>query len=103
MKDGATALQFCCCVAVNVFMKGKMSGTRFNNMISAFAKSVYFTDDKLCVVLMDGREINTPLTWFPKLSAATKEQLNNWRFIGRGLGIHWEELDEDISIEGLLK
>ena len=52
---------------------------------------------------MDGREINVPLTWFPKLSNATTEQLNNWHFIGRGLGIHWEDLDEDISIEGLLK
>jgi hypothetical protein len=77
--------------------------TLLNNTITAIAKSVSFTDDMLCVVLLDGREINTPLTWFPKLSAATKEQLNNWRFIGRGLGIHWEELDEDISIEGLLK
>ena len=77
--------------------------TLINNTITAMAKNVSFTDDMLCVVLMDGREINTPLTWFPKLSGATREQLNNWRFIGRGLGIHWNDLDEDISVEGLLK
>jgi Protein of unknown function (DUF2442) len=74
-----------------------------NNTITALAKDVSFTEDMLCVVLMDGREINTPLTWFPKLANATKEQLKNWRFIGRGVGIHWEELDEDISVAGLLK
>ena len=77
--------------------------TFLNNTVTAIAKSVSFTEDMLCVVLMDGREINTPLTWFPKLSNATKKQLNNWRFIGRGVGIHWEDLDEDISVAGLLK
>ena len=74
-----------------------------NNTAKATAKSISFKNDMLCVNLLDGREINVPLTWFPKLSQATTEQLNNWRFIGRGLGIHWEDLDEDISIEGLLK
>ncbi|MBK8522169.1 MAG: DUF2442 domain-containing protein [Ferruginibacter sp.] len=77
--------------------------TLINNTAQATAKSVSFKNDMLCVNLLDGREINVPLTWFPKLSQATTEQLNNWRFIGRGLGIHWEDLDEDISIEGLLK
>ncbi len=77
--------------------------TLLNNTVTFFAKSVSFTEDMLCVQLMDGREINTPLTWFSKLANATKEQLNNWRFIGRGVGIHWEELDEDISVAGLLK
>jgi hypothetical protein len=77
--------------------------TLLNNTVTVFAKSVSFTEDMLCVQLMDGREINTPLTWFSKLANATKEQLNNWRFIGRGVGIHWEELDEDISVAGLLK
>ncbi len=67
------------------------------------AKSILFENDMLCVALMDGREINMPLTWFPKLSQATPQQLNNWRFIGSGLGIHWDDLDEDISIEGLLR
>lgn len=77
--------------------------TLTNNTTQAIAKSISFNNDMLCVNLMDGREIHVPLTWFPKLSHATTEQLNNWRFIGRGLGIHWEDLDEDISIEGLLK
>jgi hypothetical protein len=77
--------------------------TLINNTALAIAKSISFKNDMLCVNLLDGREINVPLTWFPKLSQATTEQLNNWRFIGRGLGIHWEDLDEDISIEGLLK
>jgi Protein of unknown function (DUF2442) len=77
--------------------------TLINNPVQAIAKSISFENDMLCVDLMDGREINVPLTWFPKLSHATPEQLNNWRFIGRGLGIHWDDLDEDISIEGLLK
>lgn len=77
--------------------------TLTNNTAQAMAKSISFNNDMLCVNLMDGREINVPLTWFPKLSNATNKQLNDWRFIGRGLGIHWEELDEDISIEGLLK
>ena len=77
--------------------------TLINITITVLAKSVSFTDDMLCVQLMDGREINTPLTWFSKLSNATKEQLNNWRFIGRGVGIHWDDLDEDISVAGLLK
>lgn len=77
--------------------------TFLNNPVQAIAKSISFENDMLCVDLMDGREINVPLTWFPKLSNATTEQLNNWRFIGRGLGIHWDDLDEDISVEGLLK
>lgn len=77
--------------------------TLLNNTVTAIAKNVSFTEDMLCVVLMDGREINIPLIWFPKLSNATKEQLNNWRLIGRGVGIHWEDLDEDISVAGLLK
>ena len=53
--------------------------------------------------LLDGRRISVPLEWFPKLSRATPEQRRNWRWIGGGIGIHWEDLDEDISIEGLLK
>jgi hypothetical protein len=77
--------------------------TLINSTIQVFAKNISFENDMLCVDLMDGREINVPLTWFPKLSKATPAQLNNWRFIGKGLGVHWEELDEDISIEGLLR
>jgi beta-xylosidase len=54
------------------------------------------------VRLDDGREIGTPLEWYPKLRDASKRDLENWRFIGNGIGIHWESMDEDLSIRGLL-
>jgi hypothetical protein len=54
------------------------------------------------IFLEDGRELSIPLDWFPTLRDATKKQIENWRFIGDGEGIHWDELDEDILIEGLL-
>ena len=65
------------------------------------AQDVKVTDDTLSVDLGDGRTISVPLAWFPRINGTPKEQ-NNWRLIGRGEGIHWEDLDEDISIEGLL-
>ncbi len=67
-----------------------------------FAVGLSFSKDKMIVLLEDGRELSVPLEWFPKLRNATVEQLKNWRFIGNGEGIHWEELDEDISVERLL-
>jgi Protein of unknown function (DUF2442) len=67
------------------------------------ATKVWFDKDKLVVQLSDGRELATPLSWFPTLMKATEKQKLNWRFIGKGKGIHWEDLDEDISIAGLLK
>ena len=69
---------------------------------SRFATDLSFTETKMIVHLEDGRELSVPLEWFQKLRNASNEQLENWRFIGRGEGIHWEELDEDISIEHLL-
>lgn len=66
------------------------------------AQSVKITDDSLSVDLSDGRTIAVPLAWFPRLLHATKEERNNWRLIGKGHGIHWEAIDEDISVEGLL-
>lgn len=66
------------------------------------AQSVKITDDTLSVDLSDGRTISVPLAWFPRLLHATREERNNWRLIGKGHGIHWERIDEDISIEGLL-
>jgi hypothetical protein len=54
------------------------------------------------IVLEDGRELSIPIEWFPKLRDATESELNNWRFIGDGEGVHWENLDEDILIENLL-
>jgi hypothetical protein len=55
------------------------------------------------VHLSDGREIAVPLEWFPTLRNATNEQRSKWRLIGKGVGIQWEDLDEDLSVEGLLR
>lgn len=66
------------------------------------AESVIVTDDTLTVELSDGRSLSVPLAWFPRLVYATPAERKNWRLIGRGHGIHWNKLDEDISIEGLL-
>jgi hypothetical protein len=66
------------------------------------ATKMWFDEDKIYFLLEDGRELGVPKVWFPKLTVASEEQLNNWRFIGGGDGIHWPDLDEDISIESLL-
>lgn len=66
------------------------------------ATDVSFTEDSLCVILSDGREITVPLEWFPRLRDATDQQRKNWRLIGSGIGVHWESIDEDISVESLL-
>jgi hypothetical protein len=66
------------------------------------ATSVHVTDDSLCVELSDGRSIAAPLDWYPRLSRAGKRERKNWRLSGRGLGIHWPDLDEDISVANLL-
>ncbi len=78
-----------------------MSTSVANHQIPS-AQDVKVTDDTLSVDLGDGRTISVPLAWFPRLVHATAEEQNNWRLIGSGEGIHWENLDEDISIEGLL-
>lgn len=67
-----------------------------------YGKLVRLETDKFFVVLEDDREIGVPYHWFPRLANATKKQLENWRFIGQGQGIHWEDIDEDISITALL-
>jgi len=66
------------------------------------AVDVSVTDDTLTVELNDGRTISVPLEWYPRLVHGTSEERNNWRIIGRGQGIHWEDLDEDISVEGII-
>ena len=66
------------------------------------AIDVFITDDTLSVELSDGRTLSVPLAWFPRLLHGSKEERGNWRLIGKGSGIHWPDLDEDISIEGLL-
>ena len=70
--------------------------------VTALAVAVCFDDDMLHIQLTDGREISVPLEWFPTLRDATEVQRTNWRLIGRGVGIHWVDLDEDISVAGLL-
>jgi Protein of unknown function (DUF2442) len=69
----------------------------------ATAIDVAVKDDRLVVILADGRELAAPLTWFPRLLDATEEQRGNWRLIGRGHGIHWPDIDEDISVASLLR
>lgn len=70
--------------------------------VEPLAVDVTCTDDALRVVLADGREVAVPLVWFPRLLNATPEQRKEWRLIGGGIGIHWESVDEDISVESLL-
>ncbi len=66
------------------------------------ALDVSVSDDYLAIKLEDGRGLSVPLAWFPRLVQASAEQRKNWRLIGRGVGIHWPEIDEDISIANLL-
>jgi hypothetical protein len=66
------------------------------------AETVTVTEDTLTVELSDGRTLSVPLAWFPRLVHATVAERKSWRLIGRGHGIHWNKLDEDISVEGLL-
>ena len=69
---------------------------------SPLAKSVEFTEDEMQVFLMDGRTLSAPLLWFPRLAAATPEQRAQVIIGGGGIGLHWEEIDEDLSVAGLL-
>ena len=66
------------------------------------AEDVTVTEDTLTAELSDGRTISVPLAWYPRLVHATEEERGNWRLIGGGQGIHWPDLDEDVSVEGLL-
>jgi hypothetical protein len=66
------------------------------------AQSLVVTEDSLTVDLTDGRSITVPLAWYPRLVRGTPEERNNWRWIGDREGIHWPDLDEDISVENLI-
>ncbi|UYM15697.1 DUF2442 domain-containing protein [Endozoicomonas euniceicola] len=66
------------------------------------AQHVKCSESELTVTLVDGRVLIVPISWFPTLASATKEQLNNWELLGEGDGIHWPDLDEDLSVKGLL-
>jgi hypothetical protein len=66
------------------------------------ATDVWFTNEMLFVKLTDGREVGTPVEWFPNLKSASQEQRKNWKLVGNGIGIHWDELPESIAVSGLL-
>jgi hypothetical protein len=70
--------------------------------IEPLANDVYFSRESLHIILADGREISAPLEWFPRLRDATEAQRKNWRLIGEGVGVHWDDIDEDIETESLL-
>ena len=67
-----------------------------------FAVSVQFSIDSMTVNLDDGRALSVPLAWYPRLLQGTKQERDHFKLIGDGEGIHWPDLDEDISVEGLL-
>lgn len=67
------------------------------------AMQVAVTDDELTVHLIDGRRVSAPLVWFPRLLHATADQRNDWELIGEGEGIHWPQVDEDLSVAGILR
>lgn len=71
--------------------------------VHPLAQDVQCTDDALIVTLLDGRVVSAPLIWFPRLSRATPAQRAKWELLGDGEGIHWSEIDEDLSVIGLLK
>jgi hypothetical protein len=66
------------------------------------ARHVECSADQLTILLDDGRSLSVPLEWYPRLFHGTPDERNNWELIGEGDGIHWPDLDEDISVEGLL-
>lgn len=70
--------------------------------LDATAAGVRFTRDAIHIALRDGREISAPLKWFPRLAAADADERANWLLVGRGHAIHWPDVDEDISVPGLL-
>jgi hypothetical protein len=71
--------------------------------LAARARDVAISNDELIVGLIDGRRVAIPIAWFPKLLHATAEQRSNFELLGDGEGIHWPDIDEDLSIEGLLR
>ena len=73
-----------------------------SEMQAVRARNVGVSDDTLSVDLVDGRTISVPTAWYPRLAHGTPAERDRWRLIGQGEGIHWPDLDEDISVEGLL-
>jgi hypothetical protein len=80
-----------------------MTTLNVSSPTAVLAVNIRFSEDSMHVSLSDGREVSVPLEWFPRLRNATHEQRNRWRFIARGVGIHWEEVDEDVAVSTLLR
>ena len=76
--------------------------TSANEFLKPAATHVQVTEDSICVELSDGRSITVPVSWYPRIDNATAAERKNWQLIGAGHGIHWKDLDEDISVEALI-
>ena len=83
-------------------MSLRQTGLELRVASPPYALNVLVTEDPLSVELSDGRSISAPTDWYPRLIHGSHSERNNWRLIGRGEGINWPDLDEDISVEGLL-
>lgn len=83
-------------------MKSKTNGMSTSISLEAKAEKLKITDRELILSLADGRKLEVPLAWFPKLLEATSRQRNHYRLIGDGIGIHWPDIDEDLSVSGFL-
>jgi hypothetical protein len=101
LADGSGALNRFSVIIKTSSWKHGMTSSLTEIAVPA-AMSVLVTEDTLTVDLSDGRTISVPLAWYPRLVHGTAEERADWRLIGRGEGIHWPQLDEDISVEGLI-
>ena len=71
--------------------------------VNPLAEGVDFTADELIVSLVDGRKVSVPMTWYPRLAAADDKQRARWELLGDGHGVHWPDIDEDLSVSGILR
>mgnify|MGYP001546050967 FL=1 len=71
--------------------------------VNPLAEAIDFTADELIVSLVDGSKVSVPLTWYPRLAVAVDKQRARWELLGDGQGIHWPDIDEDLSVSGILK
>lgn len=83
-------------------MKSKTNGMSTSISIEARVEKLRVTNTEIIVSLEDGRKLEVPLAWFPRLLKATPRQRNHYRLIGNGIGIHWPDIDEDLSVNGFL-
>ena len=83
-------------------MKSKTNGTSTSIFFEARAEKLKITGKEIILSLADGRRLEIPLAWFPKLLEASPRQRNHFRLIGNGIGIHWPDIDEDLSVSGFL-